>query len=246
MSLLFKDVSRRILKEEKPQSNINLERAQRKRNDRIINASLLIRTWIRHWGLLSLNANVQWKRPCTMPSGILFDVVSRYPPGFLCVPVDLYTGLPTRLLISMDASPEPSHSSVEKGDGEGGKSRLDVGRTFILYLYRSPVCFIVLANKSLREKLFHLTESPEEGCRILWNGTIHTRENARWVELYCFHFATRQFWTNSTSIRIFFQLCIAFLLVVNNWTHVHSLDRLASSFFEVRFTCHHRDKWVWL
>lgn len=161
MSLFFKDVSRRILKEEKPQSNINLERAQRKRNDRIINASLLIRTWIRHWGLLSLNANVQWKRPCTMPSGILFDVVSRYPPGFLCVPVDLYTGLPTRLLISMDASPEPSHSSVEKGDGEGGKSRLDVGRTFILYLYRSPVCFIVLVNKSLREKLFHLTESPE-------------------------------------------------------------------------------------
>lgn len=102
-----------------------------------------------------------------MPSGILFDVVSRYPPGFLCVPVDLYTGLPTRLLISMDASPEPSHSSVEKGgngDGEGGKSRLDVGRTFILYLYRSTVCFIVLANKSLREKLFHLTGSHEEGC----------------------------------------------------------------------------------
>lgn len=118
---------------------------QRKGNDRIINASLLMRTCIRHWGLLSLNANVQWKRPCTMPSGILFDVVSRYPPGFLCVPVDLYTGLPTRLLISMDASPEPSHSSIEKGgngDREGGKSRLDVGRTFILYLYRSPVCFI--------------------------------------------------------------------------------------------------------
>ena len=113
-----------------------------------------------------------------MPSGILFDVVSRYPPGFLCVPVDLYTGLPTRLLISMDASPEPSHSSVEKGgngDGEGGKSRLDVGRTFILYLYRSPVCFIVLANKSLREKLFHLTGSPGRRMwRILWNGTIHT------------------------------------------------------------------------
>lgn len=88
---------------------------QRKGNDRIINASLLMRTCIRHWGLLSLNANVQWKRPCTMPSGILFDVVSRYPPGFLCVPVDLYTGLPTRLLISMDASPEPSHSSNERG-----------------------------------------------------------------------------------------------------------------------------------
>lgn len=176
-----------------------------------------------------------------MPSGILFDVVSRYPPGFLCVPVDLYTGLPTRLLISMDASPEPSHSSVEKGgngDGEGGKSRLDVGRTFILYLYRSTVCFIVLANKSLREKLFHLTGSPGRRMwRILWNGTIHThtRGNARWVELYCFHFATRQFWANSTSIRIFFQLCIAFLLVVNNWTHVYSLDRLALSFFEVRF-----------
>lgn len=173
-----------------------------------------------------------------MPSGILFDVVSRYPPGFLCVPVDLYTGLPTRLLISMDASPEPSHSSVEKGrkgDGEGGKSRLDVGRTFILYLYRSSVCFIVLTNKSLREKLFHLTGSHEEGCRILWNGTIHTRGNARWVELYCFHFATWQFWANSTSIRIFFQLCIAFLLVVKNWTHVYSLDRLVSSFFEVSF-----------
>ena len=179
-----------------------------------------------------------------MPSGILFDVVSRYPPGFLCVPVDLYTGLPTRLLISMDASPEPSHSSVEKGgngDGEGGKSRLDVGRTFILYLYRSPVCFIVLANKSLREKLFHLTGSHEEGCEEFsetgpyTHTHTHTRGNARWVELYCFHFATRQFWANSTSIRIFFQLCIAFLLVVNNWTHVYSLDRLALSFFEVRF-----------
>lgn len=118
-----------------------------------------------------------------MPSGILFDVVSRYPPGFLCVPVDLYTGLPTRLLISMDASPEPSHSSVEKGgngDGEGGKSRLDVGRTFILYLYRSTVCFIVLANKSLREKLFHLTGSPGRRMwRILWNGTIHTHTHTR-------------------------------------------------------------------
>lgn len=159
---------------------------QRKGNDRIINASLLMRTCIRHWGLLSLNANVQWKRPCTMPSGILFDVVSRYPPGFLCVPVDLYTGLPTRLLISMDASPEPSHSSIEKGgngDREGGKSRLDVGRTFILYLYRSPVCFIVLANKSLREKLFHLTRSPR---RRMPNSLkrAHTWD-ARWIELYC-------------------------------------------------------------
>lgn len=67
---------------------------------------------VRHWRLLSSNTNVQCKRPCTILSGILFDV-SRYPPGLLCS-VDLCTGLPTRLLISMDASLEPSHSSTEK------------------------------------------------------------------------------------------------------------------------------------
>ena len=185
-----------------------------------------------------------------MPSGILFDVVSRYPPGFLCVPVDLYTGLPTRLLISMDASPEPSHSSVEKGrkgDGEGGKSRLDVGRTFILYLYRSSVCFIVPANKSLREKLFHLTGSHEEGCRILWNGTIHTHVEMLVESSFIASILQRdsfeqiplpfEFSSNCAS-RSFLSWTIGPMFI--RWIDWFRLSlRLGSP-------CHYRDKWVWL
>lgn len=90
------------------------------------------------------------------------------------VPVDLCTGLPTRLLISMDASLEPSHSPIEKETekkevGER-KSRLDANRTFLLYLHRSRVFYCAGKQIVLRE-IISFSPVPGGASRIPWNGS---------------------------------------------------------------------------